>query len=132
MIAHVKYLLLADDDPDILSVTRECLKERGNVNVFCAIGGEELIGMTEDLKVDAILLDVRMPGMDGVETLQKLRKINRLDDTPVIFLTASTENDMIDNYMAAGAAGVIPKPYDPMFLYDQVCKITTKFNKTFA
>ncbi len=77
---------------------------------------------------DLILLDVMMPGMDGVETFQKLRQISNLKNTPVIFMTAKAQPAEIDHYKSLGCAGVIAKPFDPITLPDEVRTIWREAN----
>ena len=57
-----------------------------------------------------------MPGMDGPSTLERLRQIDGLQTTPVIFMTARVQAEERDRYTALGAIGVINKPFDPMTL----------------
>ena len=72
---------------------------------------------------DLIILDVMMPGMDGIETYNLLRAIPDLADTPVVFMTAQAMNHEMDRYRALGAADVIAKPFDPLALSARVQEI---------
>lgn len=70
-----------------------------------------------------IILDVMMPGMEGPETLREIRKLPEYASTPAVFMTAKVQADEIQSYLDGGAAGVIPKPFDPMTLSDRILEI---------
>jgi CheY-like chemotaxis protein len=72
---------------------------------------------------DLLLLDVMMPGLDGPSTLAALRMIEATAATPVIFMTAKVQAGEIAYYRSLGALDVIPKPFDPMELSEQIRRI---------
>jgi CheY-like chemotaxis protein len=74
---------------------------------------------------DLILLDVMMPVLDGPTTFQALREIPALSATPVVFMTAKVQTEEVAFYRELGAVDVIPKPFDPMTLADQIREIWT-------
>lgn len=67
-----------------------------------------------------ILMDVMMPGMDGITTYEKLGKDENLREIPVIFMTAKVQPVEVQRYLKLGALGVIPKPFDPVGLVEKV------------
>ena len=67
-----------------------------------------------------------MPGMDGPNTLAALLKTEGLENTPAIFLTAKALPAEVERYKSLGALDVIPKPFDPMTLADQVKDIWSR------
>jgi len=69
------------------------------------------------------MLDVMMPGMDGLGTLKALRNIPEIKDIPVIFMTAKVQPSEVQHYLSLGALGVIAKPFDPMTLPAQIQSI---------
>ncbi|MFM7617130.1 MAG: response regulator, partial [Actinomycetes bacterium] len=69
---------------------------------------------------DVVLLDVMMPGMDGLETLARLRALPGGDRVAVAFLTARTQKTDLETYRGAGAADVLTKPFDPKALVTRV------------
>jgi CheY-like chemotaxis protein len=71
----------------------------------------------------AVLLDVMMPGADGPATLRRLRDGALAPDVPIIFLTAKAQRGDRERLEALGAAGVIPKPFDPVTLPNEVAAI---------
>lgn len=117
MIAKV---LLVDDEPDIRKIGQVSLKSVGRWETITAASGAEAIELASQHQPDVILLDMMMPQMDGLATLARLREQPALRETPVIFMTAKVQPSEVTRYLAAGAAGVIQKPFDPMRLPDEV------------
>lgn len=114
-------ILLIDDERDIRMIVRMALA--GSFDVLAAGSGLEGLRIAADERPDGILLDVMMPGMDGMQTMQALGANPETADIPVIFLTARLAGPDRDRYRDLGAAGVIEKPFDPMALPDTVAGI---------
>jgi len=117
---RVMHALIVDDDGFIREVARLSLELTGGWAVSLAESGRDGIDQARMLTPDVILLDVMMPGIDGVETMRSLADDPATRDIPVIFLTAATlacEQNRIDE---AGALGVITKPFDPLYLAHEV------------
>lgn len=113
-------VLLVDDDPDIRKIGALSLVAVGGFQVEVAESGAEAIAKGAEQAPDLILLDIMMPGMDGVATLAELRKLPGLAGTPVVFFTARVQRAEVEELVALGAMGVIGKPFDPMTLASQV------------
>ena len=120
-------LLYVEDEADIREVAEFALEDEGFDIIFCE-SGEQALEKASDFKPEVILLDVMMPGMDGPTTLKELRKIPAMTDTPVIFLTAKVQPDEVQGYIDLGAVDVIPKPFDPVTLADQIHAILDRNN----
>lgn len=90
-----KKILIVDDEPDILSIYAETLTEAG-FDVSTATNGEECLQKAELLMPDLVLLDVKMPVMDGVMTLSKMRENPKMKDLRVVFLTAFGDPKFIE------------------------------------
>ena len=118
-------LLYVEDEKDIREVAEFALEDEGFDIEFCE-SGIQALEKAGDFVPDVILLDVMMPEMDGPTTLKNLRMIPGLDRTPVIFLTAKVQTGEMQNYRALGAVDVIPKPFDPMALADQIRDIVNR------
>jgi two-component system, OmpR family, response regulator len=116
-------VLLVDDEPHIRRIGELSLKGVGKWVVVLASNGSDALTMADKEKPDLILLDVMMPGMDGPATLQQLRTNEATARIPVIFMTAKVQKHEVDKYLAAGAVGVIPKPFDPMALPSLILQI---------
>ena len=109
-------ILHVDDEPDVREVTEISLGlDPGFVTRSCASGREALAVAAEWLP-DIILLDVMMPVMDGPATLARLRENPETAGIPAIFMTARAQSREMELFCSLGAAGVIPKPFDPMTL----------------
>jgi CheY-like chemotaxis protein len=119
-------ILLVDDVPDKLLVYQAVLEELDE-NLIAVRSGEE--ALKEVLKDDfaVILLDVNMPGMDGFETAQLIRQRRRSAHTPLIFLTAFTDEVRISKGYAMGAVDYISTPVVPQILRAKVRVFTDLF-----
>ncbi len=111
-------LMYVDDEADIRTIVEFALEDDFEI-ALCASGSEALARVAE-FRPDLILLDVMMPGMDGPSTLQALRLLPGFEQTPVAFITAKVQPQEVTALKAAGAVGVIAKPFDPMTLSEQV------------
>ncbi len=85
-----KLILLADDEPDILKLYGGVLKDNG-FEVIEASNGKEAIDLAKAKKPDLVLLDIKMPVMDGVETFYKLKEDPETKDMRIVFLTAFSD-----------------------------------------
>lgn len=115
-------LLCVDDDPDIRTVALMALGLDAGIQAQAASGGAEALQWLrrEELRPDAILLDVMMPEMDGPAVLAEIRAMPEFQDLPVIFMTARARQQDVAHYRALGANGVIVKPFDPLHLAEDV------------
>jgi CheY-like chemotaxis protein len=111
-------ILYVDDEADIREVAAMSLELDGELEVRCCASGVEAIEVASEWNPDLILLDVMMPGMDGPETLARLRNDAATVAIPVVFITARTGARESERFLGLGAAGVIAKPFDPMTLAD--------------
>jgi len=101
-------LLIVEDEPEILELLAENLSLL-NVKLLTATNGQEALSVMEsNPDVTAIISDINMPVMSGIECLQKLR--DRGIETPVIFLTAYTERQKLSNAIRLGAYDFLDKP----------------------
>ena len=111
-------VLAVDDTPENLDVVKGLLSSRYVVKA--AINGMMALKIAEKKPPDLILLDIRMPQMDGFEVCRKLKANEATADIPVIFLTgesdAASEADALD----AGAVGYLTKPIDPAALLAKI------------
>ncbi len=113
-------ILYVEDEPDIRAVAKLALEVVGGFTVKICCSGEEALREVEAFAPDMILLDVMMPGMDGPTTLTKLRQLPALDPVPIAFMTAKVQPQEVAHFKSLGAVDVIPKPFDPMTLSNQV------------
>lgn len=119
-------ILLVEDEEDIRTIAQIALEEIGKFTVQYCGSGKEALERVETFKPDLILLDVMMPGMDGLTVLQKLRKKPDFVHIPVVFMTAKVQANEITQYRVLGAADVITKPFDPLTLAQTLREIWKK------
>ena len=119
-MAELRTILYVEDEPDIQAIAELSLQVVGGFEVTLCSSGTEALEKAPEINPDLILLDVMMPGMDGPETLVKMRELDALKDTPVIFLTAKTGDGDVAGLKALGAVDVVAKPFDPMELPDKI------------
>jgi CheY-like chemotaxis protein len=115
-------VLLAEDDPFIRRVSEVSLKRAG-FTVQSVGDGTEALQLLEESLVDLVILDGLMPTMDGLEACRRLKANPRTASIPVIMLSARAEDSDQADGLAAGAAGYIRKPFDPLTLGQQVREI---------
>lgn len=104
-------VLLVDDDKQILRSLRVYL-ELENYDVNTASNGQEALDSIKEHKPDILVLDVMMPEMDGFEVLEKIKADEKLNDIPVIMLTAKGQDvDVLEGYRM-GASSYMTKPFN--------------------
>jgi len=117
-----KCVLVVDDEVDIREIAKISLQFTQDWEVITAASGDEGIAIAQAKQPDAILLDVMMPGMSGLEMLKVLRERPSTRDIPVVLLTASSQVATQQRYVELGANGVLIKPFDPGLLANQLAK----------
>jgi two-component system OmpR family response regulator len=113
-------VLCVEDEDDIRFIVRTALEELGGLEVQEAGSGPEALKRLESFIPDIILLDIMMPGMDGMATFRAIRSDSRWAGCPIVFMTAKVQCHEIAQYKQAGALDVIEKPFDPSTLADTV------------
>jgi CheY-like chemotaxis protein len=118
-----KHILVIDDEDDIREVAVLSLETGGDFTVSTANGGRKGIDRACAERPDLILLDVMMPELDGPATLALLRQNELTRDIPVVFLTAKVQSADKRRLSALGALGLLPKPFDPLTLGDELAAL---------
>ena len=106
-----KYILIVDDNNKNLQLTATLLKDEGYL-ISLAQNAEAALEQLGDLIPDLILLDIMMPGMDGLELCRIIKKNEKLCDIPVIFLTAKSQTEDLAEGFRAGGVDYINKPFN--------------------
>jgi excisionase family DNA binding protein len=106
-----KRILAVDDDEAILEMLVELLERDGRFEVKVARGGYEAGMLTEAFKPDAIILDYKLPDIDGNQVCRTIRSNPAHDDTRIIIISGVADPDEIKELMAAGADDFLRKPF---------------------
>ena len=102
-------ILVVDDEKDIRDLFQDVLVQEG-YQVFTATNGAEAISLGKRNRLDLALVDIKMPGMDGIEAFQKLKKVKK--DMEVIMLTGYGSLKTAKEAMRLGAYDYLTKPFD--------------------
>lgn len=122
-MSGLQRILHVEDDPSIQAVAKVALEVIGGYEVLACGSGQEALRLIARFDPQLILLDVMMPGMDGPETLSRLRGLVDLEGVPVVFMTAKVQPEEVDELRRLGAHDVIVKPFDPMQLAARIRSI---------
>lgn len=118
--AELQRIMLVEDEEDIRAVAELALEAVGGFTLKACMSGQMALAALDEFLPQLILLDVMMPGMDGPSTLRAIREHPGFTHTPAVFMTAKVQQEEINGYLSLGAAGVIPKPFDPVTLPEQI------------
>lgn len=118
-----KQILIVDDEEDIRDVVRVSLEEFGGWLTITVSSGVAGLQVAKAEALDAILLDISMPDMDGFQLCEQLQIDPKTQTIPIIVLTAKALPSDRNRFAALEIAGVITKPFDPMLLWRQVADL---------
>ena len=110
-------ILQIDDLESMHFLMKAAFAERSEIRLLWADNGLEGIRLATEEKPNLILLDVNMPAMGGQEVLVRLKAESRTADIPVVVVSGTAEQDVIDAMLADGALCHLPKPFTPKALY---------------
>lgn len=118
-MTYQDHILVVDDDPTLLEQAEQILSDYYRVSL--ALSGEQAVRYLQGAQsADLILLDILMPGMDGYQTLNAIRKLNGCANTPVIYLTSLSEPEAEIKGLTIGAADYVTKPFHPQILVARI------------
>ena len=120
-------ILVIDDERDLLDLIEYNLKKEG-FKVFKAENGEEGISKAKEHRPDLILLDIMMPKMDGLEAVEIMRKDDDLKKTPIIFLTARSDEKTEIDGLNKGGDDYITKPISTTKLVSRIKAVLRRFD----
>jgi two-component system, OmpR family, alkaline phosphatase synthesis response regulator PhoP len=118
-----KRILIIDDEYDIRAVAQLTLNMIGGWSVLSAASGHQGLDKAAEEQPDAILLDVMMPDMDGIETFRALQANPATRSIPVILMTAKVQSAEQRRFAELEVAGIITKPFKAIKLPEQIAKI---------
>lgn len=114
----MKYILAADDEEINRDIINEILED--DFEVKCVVDGTECLSSIAERMPDLLLLDVGMPGMDGIEVCKSIRANEETKDLPIFLLSGYAAKENINVGLDAGANKYISKPFTPMELLDAI------------
>jgi CheY-like chemotaxis protein len=109
-------VLVVDDDPDVQTLVALALAQAGGYTVEPCASAAGALERARSFRPDVILMDVMMPGMDGLQALAGLRADEGTAGIPVVLISAGIDRDECGRYREMGARGVIPKPFNAVEL----------------
>jgi two-component system phosphate regulon response regulator PhoB len=121
-MASPPHVLLAEDDPDIRALIEMKLTAIG-LSVECVTDGVAAVEAARARRADLVLLDVRMPRMDGFEVCMRLRQIPEYANTPIVMVTGLAADYHAARGLRAGATEYLVKPFSPREMAQHVVAV---------
>lgn len=122
-------ILIVDDEEDIIELIKYNLKSEG-YTILTAMTGEEAIKIAKNSQPDLLVLDLMLPGIDGLEVTRHLKKEEMTMDIPIVMVTAKGEESDIVTGLELGANDYISKPFSPKELVARIRAILRRRQKT--
>ncbi len=116
-------ILIVDDEDRLRELVQACLEDLAGWETLTVASGEDCLQLLQTETVNAILLDVSMPGMDGVAVYKQLQANSTTQSIPVILLTAKVLPSDRAKFTQMGVTGIIAKPIEPTTLVVEVAEI---------
>lgn len=118
----MKAVLVVEDNQDNLKIINYVLKHAG-YEVIVAETGEEGVALAVARRPFFVLMDINLPGIDGVEAIRRIRASEADGTIPIIAITSHAMQGDREQIMAAGCSGYFEKPFDPMTIMAQIHSI---------
>lgn len=115
-------ILIAEDNADS-SANMERILSKKDAAVYKAAKGDEVIALMHSIPFDAVLLDIKMTGLDGIETIKEIRKDEIVSDVYIAALADDPESDDIEIYLQSGFNEVLARPVDDYILYKFIDRV---------
>lgn len=113
-------ILIAEDDPDIRDILEHSLSAGGTREIVTVDNGCAALAAVEARSFDLVILDVLMPGLTGIQVLERMRRLPAARDVPVLVVTALEDRETVVHCLRAGADDRLTKPFDPVLLRARV------------
>lgn len=124
----MKRVLVVEDNADNLELIRLVLVRNG-YEVLAAPTGEEGVDMAVSERPDFILMDINLPGIDGLETTRRIRASKSNGSIPIIAITSYAMRGDMEQILAAGCNGYFEKPIDPLRIMDDIHTILRRMGR---
>lgn len=115
-MAQDRSILVCEDDPAMIRIFQFLLRQQGIRTVHTTANGEEVLSLAQKQKPDLIVLDLMLPGKDGLQVLRELKQDSGCRLIPVIVVSGKEAQDQVRQAMMAGAIDYVIKPFEPMEL----------------
>lgn len=126
MVDQIKpQILIVDDDPLQMKIFEKIFSESGFDPLYAA-SGVEALKILRWRRPDAVLMDIELPDMSGIDVTRRMKNIPELDGIPVIMITGHSEKNMVVDSMKAGANGFIVKPFDKLTILAKLASLLGK------
>ncbi|MDD5216651.1 MAG: response regulator [Candidatus Omnitrophica bacterium] len=112
-------ILIVDDEPDVVKLTTLRL-ERSGYDISIATDGDMAVLVAKQVVPDLILLDIRLPKLNGYEVFRRIREDPQLAKIPIIFATADDSGEVPENVQRLGAEGYLIKPFETAVLVKKI------------
>lgn len=122
-------IVVIDDEEDIRELIHYNLSKEGYV-VTCAVSGEEGVELVQGLKPDLVILDLMLPGIDGLEVCRRLKSDAKLKSIPIVMVSARGEEPDVVSGLELGADDYVSKPFSPKVLIARVKSVLRRGKKT--
>ena len=116
-------ILVVDDDRNLQKIIESRLRHAG-YDVEQALSGEEAVDSMKKSRPKVVFLDIVMPGMDGFELLDFMKKDRKMKSVPVVMLTSRSSDEDIQRAITMGAKDYLVKPFRPSILVEKIKKVT--------
>ncbi|NVK19811.1 MAG: response regulator [Methylocystaceae bacterium] len=114
-------ILVVDDKPANVMLLEQLLEEEGYTNIFSTMDSRKVVELYVSENIDMILLDIRMPHMDGIEVMEALKEVIGPDDyLPILVLTAQTDMETRQRALSVGARDFLTKPFQPWEVFQRI------------
>jgi len=123
-----RMVLVVDDEEDILELLRYNLTKEG-FEVECALTGEEALDAARTKRPDLVILDLMLPGIDGLEVCRRLKRDPKTEPIPIVMLTAKGEETDVVTGLELGADDYVTKPFSPRVLTARVRAVLRRQSK---
>lgn len=124
-------ILVVDDEQDLVKLIRYHLEKDG-YKVLCAYNGEDALFLARKERPELVILDLMLPGIDGLEVCKKLKADQELADTAIVMLTAKGEEADITTGLKLGADDYMTKPFSPKELVARIQAVLRRTKNTSA
>lgn len=128
MVREITNIAIVDDDEESRQIIERNLLRDNNYKTILFSSGEEFLEYAKKDKVDIVLLDIEMPGLNGIQVYDRMKESGALNNIPVIFLTGKEDKDTVLKCIGKGADGYLVKPVFRYKLVEKIEEVLTKIN----